>query len=233
MKAQLLIPAAGMGTRLGPPRPKALLDLAGEALIVRTLARFRDTPLAKQTVIVIVPPDAQAEFAALLAHAVPDMSFAFAKGGAERQWSVANGLDALDTDTEIVAIHDAARPFVTHEAILASLDAAAAWGAATVAIPSADTILVADPDQFLLETPDRARLWACQTPQTFRVDVIREAHQRGAAEDFVGTDDASLVRRLGRPVKLVMGSPLNFKITTPEDRALAESLVERGVLGCV
>ena len=103
-------------------------------------------------------------------------------------------------------------------------------GAATVTVPVIDTILQADENAFLVETPDRRYLWACQTPQTFRVDVIRRAHASAAAEGFLSTDDASLVRRMGEPVKLVMGSTLNIKITTPVDLSIATCLIREGLV---
>lgn len=225
---QLLIPAAGMGLRLGAGGPKALIELAGKPLLVRTLWRFDALGLAHDAVIV-GPGECREQFLDLLDTAFPDFGFAWADGGAERQLSVANGLNALATDTEIVVIHDAARPFVPEDAIRASIDAAREFGAATVAIPAIDTVLVGDADAFLVDTPDRTRLWACQTPQTFRVEVIREAHQRASREDHLGTDDATLVQRSGGRVKLVNGSPLNFKVTTPEDFALAERVIEGGL----
>jgi 2-C-methyl-D-erythritol 4-phosphate cytidylyltransferase len=114
--------------------------------------------------------------------------------------------------------------------VRASIEAAAEHGASTVAIPCSDTILVADDEDMLVNTPDRRRLWACQTPQTFRLDVIKQAHQQARAEGFTGTDDATLVRRMGHPVKLVKGTPLNFKITTPEDLALAETIIDKGLV---
>ncbi|MEA3365170.1 MAG: 2-C-methyl-D-erythritol 4-phosphate cytidylyltransferase, partial [Candidatus Hydrogenedentes bacterium] len=93
-----------------------------------------------------------------------------------------------------------------------------------------DTILVADGEDMLVDTPDRGALWACQTPQTFRADIIKRAHQHARAEGFKATDDATLVRRMGQPVKLVKGTPLNFKITTPEDLAFAEAIIDKGLV---
>lgn len=230
MKAQLLIPAAGMGTRLDLNQPKALLDLCGKPLLIHTLGRFHETGLLEHTVVIVVPPQVHAPFDAVLAAWMPTLRYVLVDGGRERQLSVANGLAKLDVDTGIVAIHDAARPFVGAAAVSASIDAAATYGAATVAIPSIDTILVADADECLESTPDRSRLWACQTPQTFRVEVIREAHRYAEEHQVLGTDDATLVRTMGKPVKLVQGSYLNFKITTPSDVALAESVIERGLV---
>jgi len=228
VKAQLLIPAAGQGLRLGSSGPKALIDLAGRPMIVRALERFRECGLVDGAVIV-TPPDAIEAFHAALSSAFPEAAFRFAAGGEERQQSVDNGLNALDPGTEIVVIHDAARPFVGAESIRASIKAAAAYGAATVAIPCIDTILVADEDSFLTDTPDRRTLWACQTPQTFQVSVIRDAHAYARKNEIAVTDDATIVRKAGGRPKLVMGSPLNFKVTTPADLAMAQFVIREGL----
>lgn len=229
MKTQLLIPAAGGGVRLGCQGPKALVDVAGTPLLVRTLWRFAPLGLLDNAVIVF-PSGWKDAFEAALAAAFPGTPFVCVEGGAERQVSVSHGLAALDPDTRLVVIHDAARPFVPAKAVSASCEAARASGAATVAVPCSDTILEADEARFLVGTPDRTRLWACQTPQTFQVDVIRQAYERAWCEGVVGTDDATLVRRTGGNVRLVMGSPLNFKVTTPDDLALAELLIKEGTV---
>ncbi len=226
---QLLIPAAGMGLRLGTGGPKALIELAGTPLLVRTLSRFEPLDLVARAVIV-GPAECKTQFLEVLTAAYPGVTFTWTDGGVERQHSVMNGLAALTEDCEIVVIHDAARPFVPKHAVRDSIDAAREFGAATVAIPAIDTVLVGDADAFLVDTPDRTRLWACQTPQTFRVSVIRDAHRKASREDHLGTDDATLVQRTGGRVKLVNGSPLNFKVTTPEDFALAERVIEGGLV---
>lgn len=230
MKTQLLIAAAGTGQRLGCAGPKALVDLAGAPLLVRTLERFADLDLIPRAIIT-VPASFQGQFAQALAAAFPETRFCLAPGGAERQASVAAGLEMLDADTEVVVIHDAARPFVEMKAVRDSIRAAAEYGAATVAIPVSDTILQGDQEAFLESTPDRRFLWACQTPQTFQAPVIVQAHREAAQQGFLGTDDASLVRRAGGRVKLVPGSTLNFKITTPTDLALAYLIVKEGLAG--
>lgn len=228
MNLQLLIPAAGSGTRLGGALPKALVDVCGKPLLVRTLSRFEPLDLVDNSIVTV--PEAYCEqFDHVLRHFFPSYSINLIPGGTERQISVANGLAALDDDCEVVVIHDAARPFVPRDAIEGSIRAAADCGAASVAIPSIDTILVSDADGYLVETPDRRSLWACQTPQTFRVEVIREAHAWAKKKDVVATDDATLVRRAGGRVKLVMGSPANMKITTPHDMVLAESVIKEGL----
>lgn len=228
MKAQLLLPAAGMGARLGYDRPKALVDVAGKPLLIWTLECFVPLGLAAGAVIVITPGH-QRDFSEALRHAFPEYTFTLVDGGTERQISVSNGLDRLAPGVEIVVIHDAARPFVSPAAIQAAIDAAAECGAATVAIPCTDTILEADQERFLAATPDRKTMWACQTPQTFRVEVIREAHAAARRDGVALTDDASLVQRTGGKVKLVLGTPLNFKVTTPTDLALADGVIRKGL----
>lgn len=228
MKVQLLVPAAGLGTRLGKRGPKALLPLAGQPLLARTLKRFVELGLVERAVVT-VPAGREGEFADALESAFPGSPFTFVEGGAERQDSVRRGLEALRPDTDVVVIHDAARPFVSPDSVRESIAVAADCGAATVAIPCVDTILRGDEDRFLVDTPDRSLLWACQTPQTFRVEVIRAAHEAARRDGFTGTDDASLVRRAGGPVRLVMGTPLNFKVTTPGDWALAELVAREGL----
>ena len=226
---QLVVPAAGRGLRLGSSAPKALVSLAGKPMLVHTLLRFSGLGLASP-VLVAAPPGSEDEFrSALAAHGLAEMAHVIA-GGAERQDSVRIALEALSPETELVLIHDAARPFVPGEAIRASIRAAKTHGAATVAIRAVDTILEAEDGDFLRSTPDRAHLWACQTPQTFRVEVIRDAHRRAIERGLSATDDATLVRVCGGRVKLIEGSPENFKVTTPYDLRLAEWMLREDAL---
>ena len=228
MKVQVVIPAGGLGQRLGQPLPKALVPVVGVPLLVRTLRQFECLGLAHDAVIAI-PASHRASFEAALTGAFPGSAFRLVDGGEARQDSVRLGIGALDLDTEICVIHDAARLFITPEEIQAAIDAAVEMGAATVAIPSIDTILMDDGHGFLKETPERRLLWACQTPQVFRTEIIRSAHARALEEGMEVTDDATLVRRCGHPVKLVTGSPRNFKLTTPTDLLVAEALIEKGI----
>jgi 2-C-methyl-D-erythritol 4-phosphate cytidylyltransferase len=227
-KAQLVIPAAGMGTRLGSQGPKALVELLGAPLLVHTLRRFEPLGIACDAIIV-APAEFLDSFRAAIDAAFREYDIQLVPGGTERQESVDRGLAALAQETQIVVIHDAARPFIGADAVCAAIEAAAAYGAATVAVPAVDTILQANAEAFLESTPDRSLLWACQTPQVFRVEVIREAHARARAEGHLGTDDASLVRRLGGRVKLIPGSAFNFKITRPEDLVFARAVLQEGL----
>ena len=224
MRAQLLIPAAGLGRRLGREEPKALVPVAGVPLLVRTLQRFEPAGLAVRPVIA-APPGWEARFEALISEHLPHCRPQVVTGGTERQDSVRLGLNAVSPEAELVAIHDAARPFIEPTTVIAVLDAAQEHGAATVAVPVVDTILVGDERGFLDATPERAHLWACQTPQVFRRGVIHDAHARASRDGLTFTDDATLVRHFGHPVKLVEGTASNRKITTPEDIAYAEFLL--------
>ena len=225
MNAHLLVPAAGLGKRLLRSEPKALVDLAGEPLLIRTLRCFASLGLVKDA-LVMVPLHHETAFRAAIDHAFPSTRVQLSPGGAERQQSVARGLDALATDHGIVVIHDAARPFVDPDTVREAISEARKHGAATVATPCVDTILQATKDQFLEDTPDRSRLWACQTPQVFRIGLLREAHRRAAKEGRSYTDDATLVLAHGAPIRIVAGSPKNFKVTTPEDLRYAEFLIQ-------
>ena len=193
-------------------------------MLVRTLARFFEAGLPDHALIPAAPETIPL-FEEVVARFFPNSAIRVIPGGERRQDSVENALAALASDTEIAVIHDAARPFVSCESIRSVIEAAARHGAATVAIPAIDTILEGDSEGFLQRTPDRSRLWACQTPQAFRVGVIRQAHRMARQEQFDGTDDATLARRAGETVKLVMGSPSNLKITTPFDLTLARQML--------
>ncbi|MFO7776453.1 MAG: 2-C-methyl-D-erythritol 4-phosphate cytidylyltransferase [Candidatus Hydrogenedentota bacterium] len=226
VKTQSIVPAAGMGSRLGAELPKALIPIANRPLLAHTLERLREAGVMDGAIIV-APVSFRDAVARVLAEAFPGHSFTIADGADERQASVARGLEALAEDTQIVLIHDAARPFVEPAVVQDGIEAAWRWGAATAATPCVDTILVSDEEGFLEATPDRRRLWACQTPQIFRTEVIVRAHGLAAREGYFATDDATLARRTGTPVKLIESSPSNFKITTPNDLAMAQRLLSQ------
>ena len=151
-------------------------------------------------------------------------------GGKRRQDSVKNGMDALQKDVDIVAIHDGVRPFVTKAMIEDSIHSAVRHGAVVLAMPVKDTIKISNPDGTVLKTLDRESLWQIQTPQTFQVNVIKEAYYRATEDGFIGTDDASLVERLGVKVHILPGSYTNIKITTPEDLLLANLFLKMNTL---
>jgi 2-C-methyl-D-erythritol 4-phosphate cytidylyltransferase len=145
-------------------------------------------------------------------------------GGAERQESVARGLAAVPSTADVILVHDGVRPCVTPELVRRVAEATRAHGAAVAALPIAET-LKRGAEGWVKETVPRDGLWAIQTPQGFRAELLREAHRRAAADGVLGTDDAALVERLGTPVRLVVGLPGNVKITRPEDLPLARRLL--------
>jgi 2-C-methyl-D-erythritol 4-phosphate cytidylyltransferase len=221
MSVAALVVAAGRGERLGHALPKAFAPLAGRPLLLRAL----EAMAAVAAIDLVVPVVSAADRPSWRA-LEPELS-GIAKlapavdGGAERQDSVRAGVEALPDDVSLVAIHDAARPLVRPEAVERVIAAARREGAAILALPVRDTVKRVQGGR-ILETPARSELWAAQTPQVFRIALLREALAKARAEGFVGTDDAQIVERLGVSVAVVEGDPANLKITHPEDLDAAE-----------
>jgi len=229
MHVTAIVPAAGGGTRLAGPLPKQYLVLAGIPLLTRTLQALRASGRVDH-LILVVPPGHEARCRSELLEPFGLQADAVIPGGADRQASVFAGLSRVPEGTDLILVHDGARPFVTVGVIQAAVSAASEAGAAVVAIPVTDTIKVVGRDGAVKETPERGRLWAAQTPQVFRPALLREGHLRALQDGFRGTDDSALVERLGHPVRLVPGVPENLKITTPADLALAEHILRAGEL---
>ncbi|MDR3051942.1 MAG: 2-C-methyl-D-erythritol 4-phosphate cytidylyltransferase [Oscillospiraceae bacterium] len=215
--------AAGRGNRMGAGRNKALLPLAGVPVLVRT-ARALALPQVAGLVAVAAAGE-ETEVRALLAAA--GIAAQVVHGGADRQASVRAGLAAVPRDADLVLVHDAARPLVTPRVILAALDSAARHGSGVAAVPLKDTVKRVDGRGAVLDTPARDTLRAVQTPQIFAAELLRRAHSRALAASLAATDDAALVEALGETVYLTEGDVENIKITTPEDMALAESILAR------
>lgn len=210
---------------MGAVLPKPFLPLVGLPLLVHTLRAVACSALVRKIILVIAEERESLCQDLLRIHGPFSIPITLVHGGAERQNSVRLGLAALDQDSDIVAIHDAARPFLDPSILEASIQCAAEHGGAVVAIPARDTIKRVSDSGIVTETVPRQHLWLAQTPQTFRVPLIREAHTRAAAEGVTATDDAALFEWNGRTVKVVPGSPRNFKITTPDDFLLAEAIL--------
>lgn len=228
MQADVILVAAGKGERMGRELPKPFLPVCGIPLLIHTLRAITQSTLISKITIVVAPEREALCRNMLHSYAPFRIPLAVVHGGAERQDSVRLGLATLDPTSEIVAIHDAARPFLEREILERSIETAAIYGGALVAVPARDTIKRVGEDGTVVETIPRQQLWLAQTPQTFRVPLIREAHARALAEGAVVTDDAALLERLGKVVKIVPGSYRNFKITTPEDLQVAEALLRTG-----
>jgi 2-C-methyl-D-erythritol 4-phosphate cytidylyltransferase len=213
--AGVVIPAGGLGTRLGARTPKQFLALRERPILLATVARIARHP-AIGPIVVAAPPGHVTRATRLLAPLARRRPLAVVAGGASRQASVWQGLQALGPDVALVVVHDAVRPFVTPDLVDAVLGAARRAGAAICALPIAETVKRVR-QGWVETTLDRSLLWAVQTPQAFRAALLREAHEKAMRDGVVGTDDAMLVERLGHPVAVVPGSPANVKITTAED----------------
>ncbi|AJE02018.1 2-C-methyl-D-erythritol 4-phosphate cytidylyltransferase [Geobacter pickeringii] len=222
-----LIPAAGMGKRMGASINKQYLLLDGMPILAHTLSVFEKAPFV-DGIFVVIPED---EIAFCREQVVEHYGFTKVRrivaGGKERQQSVLNGLRAMEgtPDDDVVLIHDGVRPFVTADILSRAAAMAAESDGALVAVPAKDTVKMVS-DGVITATPPRETLWLAQTPQAFRYGVIRAAHEVADAERFLGTDDAMLVERLGRQVRVVLGDYRNIKITTPEDMILAGAFLK-------
>ncbi len=221
MRTAAIITAAGQGKRMG--MSKQFIEINGKALLEWTLAAFQKAEAVDAIVLVVNEEDIEKA-----------RKFKFPKikrivaGGKERQDSVRNGLNALPEDTEMVVIHDGARPMITGEIIKRAVSEAEKNGAVVVGVPVSDTIKKVDPKTLeIAGTVDRTELWAAQTPQVFKKELILRAFKEGAAKHKV-TDDSMLAEKLGIPVKMVMGSYRNIKITTPEELGIAEKYLREG-----
>ncbi len=223
VRAGAIVVAAGAGTRLSGPLRKPFLALGDQLMVERTLAAFTVCDRVTTVVVAVAGEDVERARARLTPAPGEGKVAAVVPGGATRRASVAAGLAAL-SDGGWVVVHDGARPFVSPALIARVVDAARATGAATAALPVTDTLKAVDGNR-VRRTVDRRGVYAVQTPQAFRADLLREAHRRVPNDDPV-TDDAELVERIGGAVAVVAGDPANVKITTPEEYALARRRAE-------
>jgi 2-C-methyl-D-erythritol 4-phosphate cytidylyltransferase len=219
-----VIVAAGKGTRMKLDINKQYVHINGEPVLARALKAFEMCPAIDEIILVV-----NSQEIVYCKQNIADL-FGFQKlkaitaGGEQRQNSVYNGLKEISGRCDIVLVHDGARPFVDERTINDCIDAAARYGAACAAVPVKDTIKTGDADSFICDTLDRNSLWSIQTPQAFNFELLKNAHEAAAEDGFMGTDDAVLAERGGKPVKLVMGSYFNIKITTREDLIIAEAI---------
>jgi 2-C-methyl-D-erythritol 4-phosphate cytidylyltransferase len=226
-KAFALIPAAGMGKRMGASINKQYLLLDGLPIVARTISVFEESPLI-EAIYLVIPSD---EIPYCREHVVAACGFRkvveIVPGGRERQNSVMNGLNAMHRNVsgdDVVLIHDGVRPLITPQLLHESIEIARVNDGALVAVPAKDTIKTVC-DGIIIDTLPREMLWQAQTPQSFRFATIYSAHREAEQKGFMGTDDASLVERRGGVVRIVQGDYKNIKITTPEDLILAEAFL--------
>jgi len=222
-----IIVAGGSGKRMVSDLPKQFLSLAGIPVLARTLAIFEDS--ASIARIVLVVPKEHVKYARdeiVLTHHIRKVEHIRA-GGETRQDSVRKGLEVVDDRDDVIVIHDGVRPFLTQELIDRSVLEASRSGAVVPVIPLTDTVKIVGHDGVVIDTPGRNTLRCAQTPQSFRREIILEAYRNAFREGFYGTDDASLVERMGVSVKTIPGSHDNIKITTPEDIIRGQYLLKK------
>ena len=220
-----IIVAAGKGTRMGANVDKLWLEVAGRPVIAHTWQKFNDASDIHE-IILVVRNGMQSHFQELAETFHFQKKFQIMIGGAERQDSVWNGLTAIASKTDIVVIQDAARPCTSGELISATIQAARETGAAVAAQPVTDTIKATNDGKIISHTVDRAKLWAVQTPQTFRVEIIRHAITTAREKNLSLTDDTAACELIGQPVQLVKSSAPNPKVTVPADLAFIASLLK-------
>jgi 2-C-methyl-D-erythritol 4-phosphate cytidylyltransferase len=221
-----LIVAAGKGTRMGPGMDKLFLELNGMPVVAHTWRTF-DKASAIEEIVMVVRDGMQAEFEKLAERFSLKKKCRFVPGGKERQDSVWNGLEALPSGTDTVAIQDAARPCTTTALIDSTIQAAKETGAAVAAQHVTDTIKESSNGKLIERTIDRSRLWSVQTPQTFRVDVIRRALGEVRRRGLIVTDDTAACELIAQPVRLVVSTQPNPKVTRPEDLPYIEHLLRQ------
>ena len=210
---------------MGRHVPKQFLQFGDVPLLVHALRVLESSPTI-DAIVMVVPQD---DVSYCQRELVPRFAFSKIKhvvgGGARRQDSVWNGLQAVDARAGIVLIHDAVRPFVTGTMVRDVVDRARIHGAAAVAVPVRDTVKRVTPDGMIETTLDRQSLWLAQTPQAFKIEVLRDAHRLSQQHDVEATDDAFLVEQLGHAISIVNGSTDNIKMTRPEDLSVGEAML--------
>ncbi len=225
-KISAVIPAAGQGLRFGESTPKQFKAIAGSPLLFHTLRPFLALPGIIE-IIIAVPKDWITDLKKQINKIDPQGKIGLVIGGKRRQDSVFNAVKATATDTEIIIIHDAGRPFASQQMIIDCLLACENHPGAIVAVPAHDTVKEVSSGQNLItKTIPREIIWLAQTPQAFKKAILLEALQAAERNNISGTDEAALVERLGYRVAVVMGSRGNRKITTPEDWQYAQAIME-------
>jgi 2-C-methyl-D-erythritol 4-phosphate cytidylyltransferase len=225
-----IIVAAGKGNRMKGATRKQYLELSGRPVLAYSVISFDACSLIGD-IFLVVPPkdinDCQKKIISFLdlkkkVHLIP--------GGVHRQESVYNGLKALNKNTDTVVIHDGVRPFIRSEDLAACILGARDVGACILGTPASDTLKRVDKSFMIKETLDRETIWFSQTPQVFQYDLILKAHETARRDGVIGTDDASLVEKLGKEVKILSGSRFNIKITVKEDLAVAQALFDAALV---
>ncbi|WP_421772882.1 2-C-methyl-D-erythritol 4-phosphate cytidylyltransferase [Gracilimonas sp.] len=223
-KLSVIIPAAGSGERMGSDIPKPFIKVGDKTILEHTISRFLEVPDVAQIIIATSKnyiPTIKSMFEKL----ATDIQLNVVEGGSERQFSIYNALKLVSAECELVAVHDAVRPFVRRQLIEECCEYALSVGGAVLGVPAKDTIKKVDADKVIKSTPDRSVLWQAQTPQVFQKGLLVKAYESALEESFIGTDDASLVERIGGTIQMVEGDRENLKITYPVDLKVAELIL--------
>jgi len=223
-----IIVAGGKGIRMNNKTRKQYMLLGGRPVLEHTLMLFDTCNEIDKIYLVVPEEDVEVCRENLLSSINLHKKIHLVPGGSERQESVYNGLTAIEDKYGIVLIHDGVRPFISHEQISACIAGASECGACIPGIPAFDTLKSVNSSGYIDKTLKRDTVWLAQTPQAFQYDLILNAHEKARKESYIGTDDASLVEKMGEKVKIITGSRFNIKITTPDDLVLAEA-----IYGCI
>jgi 2-C-methyl-D-erythritol 4-phosphate cytidylyltransferase/2-C-methyl-D-erythritol 2,4-cyclodiphosphate synthase len=226
MKTVAIIPAGGAGRRLGSAVAKQYLLLDGVPILARTLKIFQQSKIIDEIILVLPPDDLGSAQKQLVDEYNLTKVSAIVAGGKERQDSVRNGLSAIAGICDVVVVHDGVRPLLTEEMISKVVAAAKNGGASSIGVKVKDTVKQTAGGDLVVATVPRNNLWLTQTPQAFDFDVLQKAYAAAASDNYYGTDDASLVERIGVKVKMIAGSYENIKITTPDDLIVAEAFIK-------
>ena len=225
-----LIAAAGLGQRMGLGMNKQFVAIGGRPILAMTVEKFDEHPYIDE-IFLILKKGEEAQVTDILSKLSLKTPLRYVFGGMERQDSIRNGLSELPSHCDIVLTHDGARPFISKELITKSIEGVLTTGASVLAVALKDTVKVSEDGRMVSFTPNRKTLFAAQTPQVFFKGLLLRAYAVADQEGYTGTDDCSLVEKIGGRVRLIEGSYENIKITTPEDLLFAENLVqEKGAI---
>jgi len=225
-----IIVAAGKGIRMKGTMRKQYLDLSGRPVLAHSIMAFDSCSQVAEIFLVVPKEDIEYCQNKILSLLDLKNQINLVHGGAKRQDSVYNGLQSIDKDTETVVIHDGVRPLIHPEELKECILGSKKYGACILGTPASDTLKRVDKSGIIEATLPRENIWLAQTPQAFQYDLILKAHETARRDGYVGTDDASLVERLGADVKIINGSRFNIKITQKEDLAVAKAVFDAGLI---
>jgi len=228
MKVAAIIAAAGLGRRMQQDTPKTYLDLGGKPILIHTLEIFEKVPEVHEVLVVVHPEDLEFCQGEVIDPYPLKKVLRLVPGGKERQDSVYNALRILKKEgdeLDVILVHDGVRPLVVPAQVRQVVAAARRHGGAILGVPCQDTLKRVNSKGEVVATVDRQELWQVQTPQAFRAALLWRAYQEAMEKGFYATDEAALVEALGETVVVVPGTPLNLKITTPDDLIMAEAIL--------